>query len=57
MPNLWWDLKKTVAARKPKNITEQEDIAHEEWAKIPQERIQKLCISLAAGHNSRRVLY
>jgi len=25
-----------VAAHKPKNITELEAIAHEEWAKIPQ---------------------
>ena len=36
--NLWWDLKKAVVARKPKNITELEAYAHEEWAKIPKER-------------------
>jgi len=40
--NLLWDLKTAVAARKPKNITELEAIAHEEWAKIPQKRSQKL---------------
>jgi len=40
--NLWWDLKKAVAARKPNNITELEASAHEEWAKIPQNRCQKL---------------
>ncbi|KAI4892626.1 hypothetical protein NFI96_034105, partial [Prochilodus magdalenae] len=33
--NLWWDLKKAVAVRKPKNVTELEAFAHEEWAKIP----------------------
>ena len=31
-----------VAACKPKNISELEATAHEEWAKIPQERCQKL---------------
>jgi len=40
--NLWWDLKKAVAARKPNNITELEPSAHEEWAKIPKNRWQKL---------------
>ena len=29
--NLWWDLKKAVAARKPSNITELEAFAHEDW--------------------------
>lgn len=28
--NLWWDLKKAVAARKPKNIIKLEAFAHEE---------------------------
>jgi len=42
MENLWWDLKKVVAACKPKNITYLEAIAHEEWAKITQKRCQKL---------------
>jgi len=40
-----------VAAHKPKNVTELEVIAHEEWAKIPQKLCQKL-ISFAEGHNS-----
>jgi len=31
-----------VAARKPKNVTELEAIAHEEWDKIPQKHWQKL---------------
>jgi len=31
--NLWRPLKMAVAARKPKNITELEDIAHKEWVK------------------------
>jgi len=44
--NLWWDLKKVVAARKPENITELEAIAHEEWVKIPQKLCQKLVIHL-----------
>ena len=47
--NLWWDLKKAVAKRKPKNIRELEAIACEEWAKIPQERCQKL----VSGYASR----
>jgi len=37
--NLWWDLKKGVAACKPKNITELEAIAYEEGAK--QKHCQK----------------
>ena len=32
--NLWQDLKKAGAARKPPNITVLEALAHEEWAKI-----------------------
>lgn len=40
--NLWWDLKKAVAARKPSNITELQTFAREEWAKIPIERCKKL---------------
>ncbi|KAF7646122.1 hypothetical protein LDENG_00193360 [Lucifuga dentata] len=47
--NLWWDLKKAVEACKPKNINELEAIAHEEWAKIPEERCQKL-VSGYASH-------
>ena len=47
--NLWWELKKGVASRKPKNISELEAFAHEEWAKIPQERCQKL----VSGYASR----
>jgi len=59
--NLWWDLKKAVAVRKPKYITELEAISHEEWTKIPQKRCQNLVsgwlyISFAAGCNSKRVL-
>ncbi|KAF7646787.1 hypothetical protein LDENG_00182360 [Lucifuga dentata] len=46
--NLWWDLKKAAAARKPKNINELEAIAREEWAKIPQERCQKLVSGYAS---------
>ncbi|KAF7650394.1 hypothetical protein LDENG_00126560 [Lucifuga dentata] len=46
--NLWWDLKKAVAAREPKNINELEATA-QEWAKIPQERCQKL-VSGYASH-------
>lgn len=40
--NLWWDLKKAVAARRPNNIAQLEAIALEEWDKIPKERCQKL---------------
>uniref|UniRef100_A0A8C5QBW8 Transposase n=1 Tax=Leptobrachium leishanense TaxID=445787 RepID=A0A8C5QBW8_9ANUR len=43
--NLWWDLKKAVAVCKPKNVTELEAFAHDEWAKIPVDRCKtmKLC--------------
>lgn len=47
--NLWWDLKKAVAARKPKNVTELEAFAHEEWAKIPVGR----CKTLVSGYALR----
>lgn len=40
--NLWWDLKKAVAARRPTSIADLETIAQEEWAKIPTERCEKL---------------
>ena len=46
--NLWWDLKKAVAARKPKNVTELEAFAHEEWAKIPVDRCKTLVSSYAS---------
>ena len=48
--NLWWDLKKVVAARKPKNIIELKAFAHEEWVKIPQEHWQKLTRLLLSSH-------
>ena len=43
--NLWWDLKKAVASCKPRNLTELEAFAMEEWAKIPKERCQRLVSS------------
>ena len=36
--NLWWDMKKAVAAQKPSNTNELEAFACEEWAKNPTER-------------------
>ena len=42
------DLKKAAAARKPKNVTELEAIAHEEWAKIPVDRCKTLVSSYAS---------
>ena len=39
--NVWWDLKKVVAAQKPKSISELEAIGYKVWAKIPQECSQK----------------
>jgi len=57
--NLWWDLKKSVAARKSKNITELEANTHEEWAKDSSETLPEagvwLYMSFAAGH--KRVFY
>uniref|UniRef100_A0A8C5MA01 Reverse transcriptase domain-containing protein n=1 Tax=Leptobrachium leishanense TaxID=445787 RepID=A0A8C5MA01_9ANUR len=46
--NLWWDLKKAVAVRKPKNVTELEAFAHDEWAKIPVDRCKTLVTSYAS---------
>lgn len=46
--NLWWDLKKAVAACKPKNVTELEAFALEEWAKIPISRCKTLVSSYAS---------
>ena len=43
--NLWWDLKKAVAARMPKNVNELEAFTHEEWAQIPAVRCKKLVSS------------
>ena len=43
--NLWWELKKAVAARKPKNVNELDAFAHEEWAKIPVDSCKKLVSS------------
>ncbi|KAI4888034.1 hypothetical protein NFI96_008037 [Prochilodus magdalenae] len=50
--NLWWDLKKAVAVRKPKNVTELEAFAHEEWAKIPIGRCKTLCQHRTANFHS-----
>uniref|UniRef100_A0A8C5N259 Transposase n=1 Tax=Leptobrachium leishanense TaxID=445787 RepID=A0A8C5N259_9ANUR len=46
--NLWWDLKKAVVVRKPKNVTELEAFAHDEWAKIPVDRCKTLVLSYAS---------
>uniref|UniRef100_A0A8C5MWS3 Transposase n=1 Tax=Leptobrachium leishanense TaxID=445787 RepID=A0A8C5MWS3_9ANUR len=46
--NLWWDLKKAVAVRKPKNVTELEAFAHDEWAKIPVDGCKTLVSSYAS---------
>jgi transposase len=43
--NLWWDLKKAVRARAPRNLTELEQFCLEEWAKIPAERCERLVSS------------
>ena len=42
--NLWIDLKRAVHARWPKNLTEKEVFWKEEWAKIPQTRIERQSI-------------
>jgi hypothetical protein len=43
--NLWWDLKRAVRARKPTNLNDLERFCVEEWARIPQERCEKLVSS------------
>lgn len=47
--NLWWDLKKAVAACKPVNLSQLEAFAIEAWAKIPTACCQKL-VSWYAKH-------
>jgi len=42
---------KEVAARKPKNISELDAIAHEECAKIPQKRCQELLSDYISHYN------
>ena len=44
--NLWCGLKKAFVARKSENISELEVIAHEEWARIPQEH----CCKMVSGY-------
>ena len=39
---VWGDLKRAVHTRRPANLAELEAFCHEEWAKIPAERIQRL---------------
>uniref|UniRef100_A0A8C5MW04 Transposase n=1 Tax=Leptobrachium leishanense TaxID=445787 RepID=A0A8C5MW04_9ANUR len=46
--NLWWDLKKAVAVHKPKNVTELEAFAHDEWVKIPVDGCKTLVSSYAS---------
>uniref|UniRef100_A0A8C5MHJ1 Transposase n=1 Tax=Leptobrachium leishanense TaxID=445787 RepID=A0A8C5MHJ1_9ANUR len=59
--NLWWDLKKAVAVRRSKNVTELEAFAHDEWAKIPVDRCKTLVSSydsrLKSCYNCKRMLY
>jgi len=40
--NLWIDLKRAVRARRPGNLTGQEDFCKEEWEQIPQTRIESV---------------
>lgn len=47
--NLWNDLKKSVHAQKPSNLTELEMFCKEEWSKIPPSRIQ----TFVKGYRSR----
>ncbi|XP_075444851.1 uncharacterized protein LOC142488342 isoform X3 [Ascaphus truei] len=42
---LWQDLKRAVHARKPSNVTELKQFCKEEWAKIPQDRCERLTSS------------
>ena len=40
--HLWGDLKIAVERRHPSNVEELEQLAQEEWAKLPVERCRKL---------------
>lgn len=59
--NLYWDLKKAVAAWNTSNISELEAIVNEDWAKIPWERCQKLLPAYASHFQqvivAQRVLF
>lgn len=56
--NLWWGLKKAVAAHKPSNLNELEAFAREEWAKIPGERgVSEAYQHLARGYQGKRMLH
>ena len=40
--NLWGELKSAVGEKNPANVQELEQIAKEEWEKIPAEKCKKL---------------
>lgn len=40
--NLWHELKSAIGARNPANVQELEEIAKEEWEKLPAEKCKKL---------------
>ena len=40
--NLWYELKKAVHKRSPRNLNELEQFCVEEWSKITKESCQKL---------------
>ena len=47
--NLWCELKTQVHTRRPSNLQELEQLAKEEWTKIPQET----CLKLIANYSKR----
>lgn len=50
--NLWIDLKRAVRDRQPRNLKELEDFCKEQWAKIPQTRIERLLASYKKAFTS-----
>jgi hypothetical protein len=48
---LWYDLKRAVHTRHPKNIAELKQVCEEEWSKIPPDR----CAGLIRNYRKRLV--
>ncbi len=42
---MWHDLKQSIHARKPSNVSELKQLCKEEWAKIPPQRCERLIAS------------
>ena len=53
--NLWGELKSAIGEKNPANVQELEQIAKEEWEKIPAEKCKKLLETFGGDHHCQRV--